>query len=156
MQLQGIAIKYAKRTPLILVNEALVTVQNGIQGDCCGARRKRQITLLSRHSWDAACQDLGTVISWQMRRANILVDKMQFNANSIGERILIGEDVVLEITGETTPCERMDQVYCGLKSALTPDWRGGITARILRGGHIKIGDRVLKMSLKEEHFSPET
>ncbi|HCK85251.1 MAG TPA: MOSC domain-containing protein, partial [Hyphomonadaceae bacterium] len=58
-----------------------------------------------------------------------------------GGRLIIG-GVELAITGETKPCANMDRQWQGLTAALTPDWRGGLTARVLRGGEVCVGDGV--------------
>ena len=50
--------------------------------------------------------------------------------------------VVLEITYPTTPCKRMDEARDGLMGAIYPDWRGGVTCRVLEGGRVAIGDPV--------------
>ena len=36
----------------------------------------------------------------------------------------------------------MEEIAAGLKAALTPDWRGGALARVLRGGDIAVGDEI--------------
>ena len=51
-------------------------------------------------------------------------------------------DLVLEITGETDPCSRMDEARQGLRLALTPEWRGGVCCRVVTGGDIAVGDAV--------------
>ena len=51
-------------------------------------------------------------------------------------------NVILEITGETTPCQLMDENYPGLQKALEPNWNGGVTCRVIKGGEIKKGDNV--------------
>ena len=56
-------------------------------------------------------------------------------------RIRIGT-VVLEIGGETRPCERMDEACSGLEVALKPGLRAGSYCRVLAGGVVKIGDEV--------------
>ena len=57
-------------------------------------------------------------------------------------RSRIGADVVLEITRETDPCERMEALAEGLRAALTPNWRGGACAMVITGGEIAIGDEI--------------
>jgi MOSC domain-containing protein YiiM len=54
---------------------------------------------------------------------------------------LVGE-AVLEITAETKPCQVMEAAHHGLRSALKPDWRGGVCCRVISGGKIRIGDPV--------------
>jgi MOSC domain-containing protein YiiM len=51
-------------------------------------------------------------------------------------------DVELEVTKETAPCYLMDQAHEGLLRALKPDWRGGVCCRVVKGGEIRLGDRV--------------
>ena len=48
----------------------------------------------------------------------------------------------LEVTGQTYPCLRMEEAHAGLLSALAKDWRGGVTARVLAGGVVALGDAV--------------
>ena len=50
--------------------------------------------------------------------------------------------VVLEITGETKPCERMEEARAGLRAALTPEWRGGIFGHVVEDGLLRVGDPV--------------
>lgn len=135
--LLGIAIKPRPRDKMLLCEQALLDTENGLIGDCCGKPGKRQITLLSLKDWQAACATLGLELTWQTRRANLLVDQLPLY-QSTGSKIQLGE-ALLEITGETDPCERMEQAQTGLFQALLPEWRGGVTCRVLRGGAIHLG-----------------
>ncbi len=74
------------------------------------------------------------------RRANPFVDGVAL-ANSTSARLQIG-DALLEITGECDPCFVMDKQHRGLRKALAPDWRAGVTCRVLRSGGVAVGDAV--------------
>ena len=54
----------------------------------------------------------------------------------------LGRDVLVEITQECAPCERMEALHPGLRAALEPDWRAGARARVLRGGEVAVGDEI--------------
>ena len=54
----------------------------------------------------------------------------------------VGAEVVLEITRECDPCERMEALADGLRAAMTPDWRGGACAMVISGGRIAVGDEI--------------
>jgi MOSC domain-containing protein YiiM len=117
---------------------AYLCSKSGLTGDARGKAGRRQITILDQAAWDLACLDLGQPgLSWLLRRANLLVEGLDLR-HSKGRFMRIGE-AVLEITGETDPCRKIDRPTPGLMKALTPDWRGGVTARVIEPGHVTIG-----------------
>lgn len=122
------------------ISSAVVGTETGVSPDYRGLPGKRQVTVLSKEAFDTACAELETTLPWTIRRANLLISGIELE-NSTGKQLRIG-DLILEITGETEPCYRMDEQYEGLKSALEPAWRGGVTCRVIQGGNIKIGDEV--------------
>ncbi|MDP3461382.1 MAG: MOSC domain-containing protein [Bacteroidales bacterium] len=139
-KLLGIAYKLAKYGEMIECNEANVGAQTGVENDVRGIPGKRQVTVLSKEGFDAACATLGQSLPWTTRRANLFVEGVNLE-QSTGKFLSIGE-ILLEITGETEPCYRMDEQRNGLKEALQPHWRGGVTCRVLNGGLIRLNDAV--------------
>ena len=143
--LSGIARHARPRAPVEVIEAVAVTRGGGVAGDYRGAMRgkpyRRQVTLIERRDWEAATVEVSQVIAWQERRANLLVDDLDLPQVS-GVRLRIGADVVLEITRETDPCERMEALAPGLKAALLPDWRGGACAMVVEEGTIAIGDSI--------------
>ena len=137
-QLTGIAIRGASRAAMEEVSSVPVSVEAGLAGDRHGAFAERQVTILSVADWRVACGELGADLPWTVRRANLLLDGVVL-PRTVGARVRIG-DCLLEITGETDPCERMDEQHDGLRRALTPDWRGGRTCRVVSGGELRVGD----------------
>lgn len=137
--LLGIARAPVLRAALIKVEEVEVGGADGIQGDARGRKSGRQVTVLFREGWERACGELGVTLPWVMRRANLLVEGIA--APREGGQLRIG-DLVLEVTQETQPCHLMEVAHRGLKRALTPEWRGGVCCRVLKGGKIRVGDPV--------------
>jgi len=142
---RGIAKREGKREPMAALTMARITKEDGLVGDYKGLNslgRKRQITLLSAQQWGQTCDELRAALPWFMRRANLLIDGVIFGPEYVGRYVAIGGSLVLEITGETTPCERMDEQHQGLTQALAQGWRGGVTATVLRPGQVLIIDPV--------------
>ena len=134
----AIARRNRTRAPMETLERASITVAAGLDGDVRGQLRGRQVTVLTREGWDAACTDLGEALPWTTRRANILLEGLALPQEA-GGTIRIG-DVALRITGETDPCSRMEEQAAGLRDALAPDWRGGVTCEVAQGGEIAVGD----------------
>lgn len=139
--IRGIAIKNRPRVAMQDIDSAKITVANGILGDFRGTQPQRQVTILSESAWSKVCAEIGADLPWTMRRANLLVDEVEFNASYVGKTVRIG-DVELIVTEETNPCSNMDAQHQGLTAALTPDWRGGICCNVSKPGEIKIGDQI--------------
>lgn len=143
----GIARKERLREPELLT-VAEVTYESGITGDGRGVRFRfggcRQITILSEEQWLEACAELGIELSWQTRRANLLVEGFRFGPDDVGKVLSLGDQVKLKVTGETKPCSRMDEACVGLKAVLESDWRGGITCLVIDGGTIRVDEVIEK------------
>ncbi len=138
-QLLAIARVAVKRGPVSPLSEAEIGVQAGVSGDARGARAGRQVTVVFREGWEAACRELGVTLPWTTRRGNLLVEGVEVPPE--GKCLVIGL-VVLEVTQETQPCQLMEAAHRGLRAAMTPEWRGGVCCRVLKGGTIRVGDRV--------------
>ena len=139
--IKAIAIKKRPRAQMQTVDNVKISVTNGIKGDFRGSQRGRQVTILSESAWQKTCHELDTELPWTIRRANLLVDGIEFDATWIGKTLHVGE-AELVVTGETDPCSRMDEQHRGLTAALTPEWRGGISCDVIKPGVIKIGDQL--------------
>jgi MOSC domain-containing protein YiiM len=143
-RLIGIAVRDKHRAPMMQRDSALLTVGAGVEGDYKGTKHPRRgVTVLAREDWETALAELGAApgdLAWTARRANLLVEGLRL-PRAAGAIVRIGP-AVIEVTYPTTPCSRMDEARPGLLRALYPEWRGGITGRILEGGRIAVGDAV--------------
>lgn len=138
--LTGIAVRPGSGIPMQTLDNVEIAESSGLVGDHRRRRGKRQVTVLTREGWEAACRDVNAALPWTTRRANLLVAGLDL-AEKVGARLQSGE-VVLEITGETDPCDNMEAAHPGLMAALDPGWRGGVTCRVIRGGTVAVGDEV--------------
>ena len=72
------------------------------KGVLVGKVNHRQVTILSLAAWNEAQQEIGQQMDPIFRRANLLVDDINFE-NTKGNILTIG-DLKIELTGETKPC----------------------------------------------------
>jgi len=141
-QLLGIAVRPVRHGPMNQVDTVWITTKSGVGNDARGAPGRRQVTIISQQGWTAACSELGLdQLSWTTRRANLLVAGIELQGK-IGYDLRIG-NAVLTISGETKPCQVMEQAQSGLMTALKPEWRGGVTCRVTRSGEASVGCEVV-------------
>jgi len=149
-RLAGIARHDRPRGPMEAISSVAVTCANGVAGDVRGTVRagklpRRQVSLIEAESWNAAMVDLGLsgadALPWHTRRANLLVEGVNL-PRVPGSIISIGSSLRIEMTMECDPCQRMDEIRPGLRTALSPDWRGGVLGIVLDDGEIAVGDEV--------------
>ena len=138
-RLDAIWLKRAHRGKMDPVTSALAIEGQGLEGSV-GRSRRRQVTLIERETWERLMHEIGADASPAGRRANLMLSGIQL-ANTRGRILTIGS-VRLAIGGETTPCERMDEVLPGLRKLMIPDWGGGAFAQVLTGGTMAVGDAV--------------
>lgn len=139
-ELLAIAMRDKPRVPMRELSDCAISIEAGLQGDFRGVSPGRQVTVLTREGWQAACEAVGTDLSWTTRRANLFVRGLDLKGR-VGAKLKIGA-VELVITDECEPCHFMDAAYDGLRQALARDWRAGVTCRVARAGHVAIGDAV--------------
>lgn len=138
----GIATRLKTKAPMETCNKASVLFETGVGSDSRGLKKgNRQVTVLSKESWDDVCVELNQTISWTIRRANLLVSGLELE-NTTGSHLKIGS-CLLKITGELIPCNRMDEQVDGLTETLATNWRGGVTCKIIEEGEVNLNDKVL-------------
>jgi MOSC domain-containing protein YiiM len=136
---KGIAVRDASRAPMKEQQQVEVTLQHGIVQDYRGTGL-RQVTFLDIGQWQAVLAELGIDLPWYMRRANVLIEGIDLPA-TVGRRLQIGV-CRFAIGGETTPCDRMEELQPGLRRVLIPGLRGGVWGKVLQGGPLRVGDEV--------------
>ena len=131
-------LKPAHRLPMRAVTELSFREGHGIEGNADVGRR--QVAIISRERWQQACDLLDAEVDPVLRRANVLVSGLDLAA-SRGRTLVIGA-TRLRVGGENRPCRLMDQFHDGLQAALDADWGGGVHAKVLTDGVIRVGDPV--------------
>lgn len=112
----------------------------GIENDAHAGKWHRQVSLLAGESIDGVKEILPTLKNGAFAE-NIVTRGLDLAAMTVGQRLAIGEDVILEITQIGKECHNNG---CAIKKA-TGDCimpREGIFARVIRGGMVTGGDPI--------------
>lgn len=142
-RVEWIGLSAKPRSELRAVNEAVLLVGHGLEGDHHAKRKagsKRQVTLIqAEHLTAVASLVHRSPISPELLRRNLVISGINLIALK-GRRFKIG-DCELEGTGPCDPCSRMEE-NLGPGGLNAMRGHGGLTAKVLIGGTIHIGDSV--------------
>jgi MOSC domain-containing protein YiiM len=126
------------REPMNPVDSATFIEGFGIEGDRhavkSGARTVRQVLLMDEDTLEGFGLGIGQV------RENVTVRGIDLHEVPAGQRLALGDDVVVEITQFCAPCERMEEVRPGLREELFE--QRGMLATVISGGAVNVGDQV--------------
>lgn len=132
------------RDPMKEVNDANFITGQGMEGDrhlrSDGLRSNRQVLIM-----DSETLSHFDLLPGQVRE-NVTVAGLDFSSISAGDKVSLGGDVILEITGDCEPCARMDELRPGLKDEI--DGKRGLLAFVEKGGVVSVGAEVGVNALK--------
>lgn len=151
---QAIVLRAARDVAATEVEAVEAIAGRGLVGDHSAAHAstmpgagKRQVTLIQQEHLPliARWTHRETVAPVLLRRnlvvagLNLLAARSPFPDQAFVLRI--GGDVVLQVTGDCAPCSKMETLLGpGGYNALRG--HGGVTARVLEGGMLRVGDAV--------------
>lgn len=144
-RVRWIGLRPGRRQPVVVVDAVLARSGRGLEGDRYRGRDgKRAVTLVQAEHLPVIAALLGRdeVVPEWLRR-NLVVAGVNLQA-LIRRRFRIG-DALLEGTGAAHPCSRMEETFGpGGWNALRG--HGGITARVLHDGVIRVGAAVVPLA----------
>lgn len=153
-QVETIVLRPVRKQPAISVSQVQAVPGLGLVGDRRAEKeyppdspRKREITLIQAEHLPLIAQWCGleAVTPLQLRR-NLVISGINLLAMRSPFRDLkvywqIGSQVQIEVTGPCDPCSRME-LDLGLGAYNAIRGHGGMTARLIAGGEIRVGDSV--------------
>ena len=143
-RIEWIGQRPVRRELLVSVPEAELKTDSHLLGDHARPKAggKRQITLIQHEHLAAVAGFLGLAAPMEpgRLRRNLVVSGLNLLALK-NRQIRIGDDVLLDITGECHPCSRMEEEL-GPGGYNAMRGHGGLTAHIAQGGIIRVGDAV--------------
>lgn len=140
-----IGVRPARHAPLLTPAALHLAPGDGVAGDHYSSRTgaARGVTLIEQECLAAIFSYLGQHPPDPMLlRRNIMVSGI--NLDALRERRFTVGDAVLEHTGTCHPCSRMEALL-GPGGYNAVRGRGGITARVVSGGTVAVGDTVARV-----------
>lgn len=139
------AVCASEKKGVVKRRRAEVTLQAdwGIESDAHAGKWHRQVSLLAGESIDAVKKRLPTLKNGAFAE-NIITRGINLAALKIGDRLQIGDSVIVEITQIGKECHNSG---CAIKK-LTGDCimpREGLFSRVITGGTIKAADPVVPL-----------
>ena len=136
-----IGVRPARKAPLVSLDTAEITRESGLVGDHYSGRPggKRQVTLIQAEDLAAIAGYLDRDVTPGDLRRNLVVSGI--NLRALKDRRFQAGDAVLEATDDCHPCSRME-IILGGGGYNAVRGHGGITARVIEGGVVRVGDAV--------------
>jgi MOSC domain-containing protein YiiM len=145
-RIEAIVVRGSPRDPARRVERTQALAGIGLADDRLGQRGEaelstRQVTLIQAEHLAVIAQlaRVAQVDPVGLRR-NLVVSGINLLALKTA-RLRIGDAVVLEIIGPCQPCSRMEEAI-GPGGYAAMRGHGGMTARVIEGGPIAVGDAV--------------
>lgn len=131
-----------KRKNIPIEVDFAIAIENlGLEGDHYNKPNgSRQITIIEENHLKEASEVLNVEVTPILTRRNIVVSDLSLSNIPLKTHFRLGEALLIK-TGDCPPCERMNE-NLGLGGRIALEGKGGITAKIINGGKIKIGDEV--------------
>lgn len=136
--IQAICISEIRGVQKHAIPEADLTPEWGIVGDAHGGNWHRQVSLLGLEKMEAF-RAKGADVAYGAFGENLVVDGFDFRTLPVGSLLAVG-DVLLQMTQIGKECHNHCAIYKAVGDCIMP--REGVFAKVLHGGHIKVGDEM--------------
>lgn len=137
--IEWIGVRPGKREAMVSLPAVEITTEDGLAGDHYqGKSKMRQVTLIqAEHLQGVVAMLKKDAIDPGLVRRNIVVAGV--NLLAFKDRTFQIGEVVLEFTGLCHPCSRMEE-NLGPGGYNAMRGHGGIMAKVISGGRIRVGD----------------
>lgn len=143
MKMEGkilsICVSSEKGTKKNEVHSALFIADSGIKGDAHAGQWHRQVSLLSNEDIDKVREIIPNLKPGAFAE-NLATVGIDLNQVKIGDKVLIRDEVILEVTQLGKKCHSGCEIQKLTGDCLMP--KKGIFTRVLKGGFIEKNDRI--------------
>ena len=140
MEIISIAISKKKGTRKEVVDNAVLVPDHGLKGDAHAGQWHRQVSFLAEEGIEKA-RIRGLDVGFGDFAENIATLGIEWPKVAIGTRVQLGERALVEITQIGKECHNKCAIYYRAGDCIMP--REGVFARVIRGGPIHTGDRII-------------
>jgi len=136
--IEAVCVSEQRGRSKVPVPEVEVRADHGLVGDVHAGSKVRQVSILARESIEtvrAAIPDLADGAFAE----NVIVAGVDLAAAGIGDRIDLGETVVLEVTRIGKTCHDQCEIGRTVGECIMP--KVGLFCRVIEGGMLRAGDR---------------
>lgn len=135
----AVCMSKKKGIPKEAIGEAFLKENWGMEGDAHAGGGIRQISMLAQESIDKM-KTKGLDVGPGRFAENITTQGIDLVSSDIGTKILLGNNVLLEISKIGKECHIPCAIYYQAGYCIMP--REGIFCKVIKGGSIKNGDEI--------------
>lgn len=117
--------------------------EHGLEKDAHAGDWHRQVSLLALESIEKM-REMGLEVKPGDFAENITTQGIELVILPIGTRVTIGDKILLEVTQIGKVCHTKCAIYYQAGDCIMP--KEGIFARVLKGGEVKVGDKIKVIS----------
>lgn len=135
----SVNISQAKGEKKHNISCGLLLVDHGLKDDAHVGSWIRQVSLLAKESIEKIRQK-GLDVQYGDFAENLTTEGIDLPSLSIGTRLKVGSEVLLEVTQIGKVCHERCSIFYAVGDCVMP--REGIFAKVLIGGEVRVGDQI--------------
>lgn len=133
----NVCISEKKGTQKHPIDEGEFIVEFGLKGDAHAGKWHRQVSLLALEKIEDF-RSKGGNVDFGAFGENLVIEGFELNKLPVGQRLTVGDEVLLEVTQIGKECHDKCAIYYQVGECIMP--KNGIFTRVLKGGKVKVGD----------------
>lgn len=147
MKVVSLSISKKKGTRKTVVREVRLLENFGVEGDAHAGDWHRQVSLLAAESIQRT-RDQGLDVTFGDFAENIATSGIDWLSVPVGTRFRLGDTALIEISQIGKECKKKCAIFYQAGDCIMP--REGVFAKVLKGGMLRQGDTIEKISSEND------